>query len=499
MVRLILYLFFLGCMVAAAVWAADRPGSVQIDWLGYRVSMSVPMLLLLLFLSSLILASLWRMSEKIIGISGRITNYRQRRRLMAGHLALTRGLVALVSGEPKKAQRQVKRAEAFLPDQSLALLLAAQTAQLDGNEDEARKHFQTMLTSPNTIFLGLRGLLGMALQAGQMTEALDLARRAYVLQNQTPWILHLLFDLLVRHGLWLEAEEILLHTARLQLMLPAQVNRKRSILLMQRAEDLNHQNFQGDPGDEKNQNHIMQELDAPSAKKIPAVDIMKNKLDLLQKAYKYAPTFMPVGQIYVEQLLACEQWRKAATIIERLWSVQPSQTLANLYYRAKRAKEGSVILQAAQRLTRLSVANHEEDVQSHLVRADAALCARDWRMARQALQQAIEQQPNPSALFCDLMARLEDNETGDPAKVREWLERRAAAPPSSVWVCRDCGMISEAWEALCCDCGAFDALTLESIRTTASVSDLSLSDLSLSDRSNLSPFLSLPEISLSQN
>ena len=57
-----------------------------------------------------------------------------------------------------------------------------------------------------------------------------------------------------------------------------------------------------------------------------------------------------------------------------------------------------------------------------------------------------------------MMARLEEGEHGDPARMRQWLDRAARAMPDPCYVCASCGGESLEWQALCQHCGSFDAL-----------------------------------------
>jgi HemY protein len=64
----------------------------------------------------------------------------------------------------------------------------------------------------------------------------------------------------------------------------------------------------------------------------------------------------------------------------------------------------------------------------------------------------------PSARLCLIMARLEEAEHGDLGRMREWLDRAAAAAPDPRWVCANCGGENLDWHSLCPRCGSFDAL-----------------------------------------
>ena len=56
------------------------------------------------------------------------------------------------------------------------------------------------------------------------------------------------------------------------------------------------------------------------------------------------------------------------------------------------------------------------------------------------------------------MARLEEEEAGNPQTAREWLDRAIAAPPDPTYVCERCGAESMQWASLCRACGSFDTL-----------------------------------------
>ena len=67
------------------------------------------------------------------------------------------------------AQRQAKKADVLLNEPPLTMLLSAQAAQLDGDEQAAEGYFRAMLEREETRFLGLRGLITQAIKRGSRT------------------------------------------------------------------------------------------------------------------------------------------------------------------------------------------------------------------------------------------------------------------------------------------------------------------------------------------
>src|SRR6185312_4434834 len=88
-----------------------------------------------------------------------------------------------------------------------------------------------------------------------------------------------------------------------------------------------------------------------------------------------------------------------------------------------------------------------------LVLARAAIDAFDWVVARQAL--AGYSNANPSQAVCLLMAEIEDGQSGDKGKARDWLNRAVRAPRDPVWTAD--GITAEEWEPLSPVTGKLDA------------------------------------------
>src|SRR5215470_3957237 len=224
------WLFFLvkvGVVAVAAVWVAQRPGHVSFVWLGYRLDTSIGVLLaalLLLLLLFILLQGFWRLVWRGPRDLGRLRSERKRRQ---GYRALSQGMAAVAAGDAVEARRQARLANSLLNDPPLILLLAAQTAQLGGDETAARRYFTAMLERPETAFLGLRGLLMQALKAGDRAEALSLARRAFEERPGTPWAATTLIDLQLEAGRWNEALPLLQHGARLKALPEPKARRTR--------------------------------------------------------------------------------------------------------------------------------------------------------------------------------------------------------------------------------------------------------------------------------
>jgi HemY protein len=422
-------LVVVAALVAVAVFFADHPGRVAVLWHGYEIDTSVGVLAAAALLLALAVALLLRLGRAVLNSPRGVGRWRRERRRRAGYRALSQGMVAVAAGEPEEAQRHARRAGALLADPPLTLLLSAQAAQLGGDDTAAKQFFTAMLERPETEFLGLRGLLNQALRLGDRGTALALAERARRLRPNTRWVTQSLFDLELREGRWEAALATLAQMAKRRL-LPAEIARRhRGVILYELSRA------------------ALADGDRRRATRLAA------------QAQGLTPELAAPALHHARLLLEAGQAAAAAKAVERAWRTAPNPELAQIYETIYREAPPLARLKRFERLAAQNPAARE----SQLALAEAALAAQLWGEARRRLEQALPPPPaageeGPSARACLLMARLEEAEHQDFARVREWLDRAVAAPAAPRYVCSNCGGEGGEWQSRCPHCGAFDAL-----------------------------------------
>ena len=412
----------LAVLVAVAIWLAERPGEVSIDWLGYRIDTTVGILLLSVFILMVVAAGLYRFftaTKRAPGASKRNMAEGTRER---GYRALTQGMVAVAAGAPEEARRLAQRADRLLEEPPLTLLLSAQAAQLNGDEGAAKRYFTAMLDREETAFLGLRGLFNQAMKAGDEQAALDYARKAKALQPNTPWVSEMLFKLELRHGRIEAAEEALALARNATEMDKAAWKRRRAVLLTEKGRAL------------------VEEGRREDAKRV------------LGEAVKLVPDLVPATALLAQLHVESGDKRKALKLLQKAWEKSPHPALVKPFLDMEPDESP---LERVKRLTKL-VHMRVSHPESHLAQARAALDAQLWGEARRHLQEAGGAQPTEAV--CRLMAELEEAENGDSAKAHEWFRRAAAAPNDPSWVCANCGTAAADWSAACRACGEIDGL-----------------------------------------
>jgi HemY protein len=416
------FLLVVGLLAAAAVWLADRPGRVAVEWQGWRVDTSFAVLAAAAAALMVAAALLYRLWGALRAAPGRFAALRHESRRRRGYQALTRGMVAVAAGDPDEARRQARKAETLLDEPPLTLLLAAQTAQLEGDETAAARFFAAMAEAPDTEFLGLRGLITQAVKAGERERALELARRAYRLKPRAGWVNETLFDLQVQSGQWLDAALTLKEAAKRRLAAPETARRHAAL------------------------------LDVAQAREAEARGDDDAALKLLRRALDGAPDLVPAAARLARLLLRRGKERKAAETIAAAWARTPHPDLLAAFLEAKADQAPLKRVTAVQRLVR----DNPDHPESRLALAEAALGAELWGEARRHLAPLVGDGAQATARACRLMAELEEAEHGDHARARAWLMRASQAEPDPAWVCRRCGHAVADWAPRCDRCGTFD-------------------------------------------
>jgi HemY protein len=416
-----------------AVWLAQRPGNVTVEWRGWRLDTSVGVLLLAIAVLILLGVALWLLYRWIVGAPGALLEGWGESRRRRGYRELTQGLAAVAAGDGGEAQRHAKKAEQLLSEPPLTLLLSAQAAQLNGDRDGATRAFRAMLEDEETAFLGLRGLIAQSLRDGNQRQALEYAERAFALRPSTPWVVHSLFDMQAQMHDWKAAQQTLETGLRNKVVASDRGRTLRALLLVERSRAAEHDGQDGEA------------------------------LAMARDAFALAPERIAVSGRLAELQIKASDGKRAMKTVERGWSLAPHPDLATLYLKA--AGESDPLKRVG--VMRKLAEQKPDDEESHLALAQATLDAGLWGEARRHLEAAGGS--NPTVRVCRLMAEVEERAQSDQAKVHEWLAKAAQAPADKAWRCQACGAHHESWRSVCESCGAFGTLHWRAPGTFAQV------------------------------
>jgi len=417
MYRIILFLLLIALAAAGAAWVADQTGDVALSWAGWRVHTTLPVFALGLGVAIVAAVLAWSVLRALWRLPQHVRRRRRERRHARGRHAITHGLLAIGHGDSAAARRHAEVARRHAADDPLALLLHAQSAQLEGDREAARQAFLAMAGREDTRLLGLRGLFIEARRADDPVAAIGIAEEALRLSPASTWASHAVLGFRCASGDWSGALALLDINLASGLIDKPAYRRQRGVLLTARALELE------------------------------TVDRDVSR-DSVMEAIKLAPTLVPAAVLAAKYQSEAHQIRRAMRIVEAAWLKHPHPDLAEAYGHVKLGDS------ARQRLVRVETlaAKAPGHLESALAIARAAIDASEFARAREALAPFTSA---PTQRVAMLMAEIERTEHGDSGKARAWTLRAVRALHDPFWTAD--GYVSDRWRPVSPVSGRLDA------------------------------------------
>ena len=202
MIRIILFLVLIALAAAGAAWVADQTGDVVLSWGGWRVQTTLPVFVLALGIIVVAAMMLWAILRGAVAHAGASAAQPAR---TASCPRPPRHHPRPARDRPWRFRRRAPHAESrarHAAHDPLALLLHAQSAQLDGDREGAQRAFRAMAEREDTRLLGLRGLFIEAQRADDPVAAVMIAEEALKLSPSSTWASHAVLGFRCARGDW---------------------------------------------------------------------------------------------------------------------------------------------------------------------------------------------------------------------------------------------------------------------------------------------------------
>jgi HemY protein len=416
MIRLLLSLVVLTAIALGLTFVAELDGGVAVTLMGTKFETSLAVAFVAIVLFAIAFSLIWAVLRFVFRLPSLISIGWSARRRHKGHLAVSRGMIAVGAGDQKIARRSASEAQRLLGKEPLALLLSAQAAQMEGDASAASRAFRDMLDSPDTKLLGLRGLFMEAQRAGHAQDAFRYAEETATIAPATAWAAEALMEHHAKAGNWHKALSTLERSN--SAFERSERKRLRAVLLTGAALAY------GDCSPEET-------------------------MEAAREASKLAPELVPAQVIYARALSRQGDFRKASRILEAAWKLEPHPEIGEAYLLVRPGDAGRERLARAKKLFSI----HSDHPESRFVMGQALIATRDFDAARKILAPLIEDMP--TVRVCLLMAELAEVEDGDAGHVREWLARASHATRDSIWIAD--GVMTDVWKPLSPITGKLDA------------------------------------------
>jgi len=421
LLRLIVLLIFVSPVVLATLWFSDNAGTVQVEWLGWHVDTNVPVLLGVILTVFLVLSGLSRLSALVADLPAKLGKSRQLRGREKGMAALLAALDAADKGEVGDGRRLGAEAARLLDSPGLAARLdrllprppAPPPVAPPARPDVAKKGrlFARKPSAPVPVIEKAPPSAKAAPAAERPTPAPAPVAPAVPRQADVA-----AFAAKVRSGEWDAALALVGDAVPAGRLSPAMAARWRAVVLEGQA--------------------LGECADDPS-----------RPLRLAHEAMAADPGFLPAALHVLRREASAGRRTEAEAALASIWRHSPARLLLDACAPLWRDEDGDDRLKRLEALAEIAPLHPD----GHLAAGEAAVAVQKWGVARRHLMAALKIEAD--ALGCRLMAEIEEREPGGSARAAEvWRRRERDAPPMPAWVCGDCGATSGEWSACCPAC-----------------------------------------------
>lgn len=403
MSRVIKFAIFFGLVLAGglALNAISDPdlGSLTLELNGvvyertiFEASLMLVVAVIVLLVAVAVVRFGWTLAMFILGDENAFSNFFARSRERKGLDSLSKGLLAVASGDGKTALKKAKIAEKNLQRPELTRLLNAKAAELAGDSARAQTYYKALMSEEQTAFAGAQGLLGQAMAEEDTDRALKLAEHAHELMPRNELAMETLYTLQSQKFDWAGARKTVQEQKKYGLLPKEDATRREAALVFAQAEDAER------------------EGKAEDARKLSV------------EAAKMDPSNVEAVSGAVRHLLEDGSKRAASKLIVEAWRIQPHPKLAAAYA----AVEPDEAPAARRRRFETLFALQPDSDEVQFLRAELALVAEDWGGARKAIEDLRETEP--SARSCAVFAAIARGEGQPDYVVQGWLARGLGAP-----------------------------------------------------------------------
>lgn len=441
LIKILAFVAAVAALALGAGYLSEAEGGMQITVGGMEYNLgalqsviALVVLVGLVWLGFKLVSLLIAVLRFLNGDETAISRYFDRGRERRGYQALSESILALASGEGRKALTKASKAERLLGKPELTNLLAAQAAEMAGDTRRAEDAYKKLIGNPETRFVGVRGIMKQRLASGDDETARKLAEKALELKPAHEEVQDTLLSLQTRAEDWAGARATLSAKQRSG-TLPRDVFRRRdAVLALSQAKGVLDENA--------------------------SIEAQERAIE----ANRLSPDLVPAAAFAARAYIAQGKTRNAARIIRKAWEAQPHPDLAAAFAAIAPDETPEARIKRFAALTKL----HPHHPETRLMLAELNIVAEDFPEARRALGDLVEK--DGDARVYTLMAAIERGEGAPDTVVKGWLAKALTAPRGPQWVCEKCHHIHADWVPVCANCGAFDTLAWTAPPATSSSS-----------------------------
>ena len=401
-----------------AMWFSKNTGSVEVLWLGWEVSTSLSIFILIIFIALFTVFIIFIFLHKFFSLPFKIKNNLKRYRIKKATSALEEGLLASVYGEKPKVLKNYSISKKYLTETPLFLLLKLQNNLIKGNEAECFNTYKQMLKFHSSRPIAIRGLISLATKNNDKVLFSNMLNSAKTFKVSLDYFINEAFYFCIKNNNWRILKD------------HADKERKRN---------------------NKNIKSILSTLNYNLAKQCYEKGHREKANIILREIFSSKVFFPPSVELYCKLNTENSQ-RNLKKILRSYWKYFPHYNILDCVL--KNFKNLSILKKVKILIELLE--GHDELYLKYLLLGEIKAQAKIWGDSKKDLYRSIELFPNKKAYL--LLVSIEEHTTCNKEKIKNWLTL-AQNCHNELWKCKSCFSVQKEWNVYCENCNSLFSFT----------------------------------------
>ena len=403
-----LYIFFQFIILFIIVtWAIQNSKSVSFIFRDITVTTTTSVLIIGL-LAIIMVALLLQRFIFFLKQSRQKFRYNRNKKIYErGHHSFVKGMAALVNKDFKKAIIEAQNTSKYLKDETLGLLLKSETLKIEKKFNQLNDIYEKMLENPHMNLLGLRGLMEQNLRNQDYHHAFIYGEKLFYLNPKIDKLYDTLINIISKTNNWQKLIYLNDHSLKFKIINKEIHADNKSIAYYEIA-------------------------------KIKHKSSEQESIELMEKAIKLKRNFAPYVNFYIHLLISSNNLEKAKKSLKNTWTVSPHPDLK------EQIKKLAVALKISYfELVKYITSRNWDNYEAQILFAESYIEEKNWNKARSQIKSLLEHKPTKEV--CLLMAKIEEEDSGDPQKINAWISRSNLGKLNKIWICQISGLSQKHW------------------------------------------------------
>ncbi len=408
MLQTIWFFLKISILIAGAIWLLSLPGHMDLSLANYNIHIKTGLFFIALIVALIVFIKTIQTITSIISLPHLFKQRKEKKNWQKAYSELIKSITAGTFGDGKAMARAARKAESLLPiKNSLPIFLEAQAAHIRNEDKQAQQKFEHLLKNKETMPLGLQGLLRTAIDKQEYKKALHFCEKLFKLYPKQPWVLQTYYQLLIKNSDYLSALNIGQKAVKYKAVSREQYTSDKIAIYYNLSED-------------------------------KAGDLKKYLGKALSLDKSFTPTVIKLSQHYIQN----NQPNKAASLIKAAWKTNPHPALGEIWKALAPSLEKT---KKHQKWFESLSALNKEHFESYMLLAD---CYLENENKQQAIENSLKAWATYPSKRCLNMCQNIDPTFPSHSTL-----------PDNVWICKDSGLIYDAWTPLAPPHDSFNTIT----------------------------------------